>query len=88
MKKHILAASVGVVAVAGLAWAAAGGMGNGNATGLVQLAAGSQAASASGPTVQASPAALADGTTLAADGKHIVDAYICVFRAGAVGRGS
>ena len=36
----------------------------------------------------ASPATAADGTRLAADGKHIVDAYICVFRAGAVGRGN
>ena len=88
MKKHILAGSVGVAALAGFAWAAAGGMGNGNAGGIVQLPASSQAEAASAPTVQASPAAAGDGTQLAADGKHIVDAYICVFRSGAVGRGN
>ena len=88
MKKSILAASVGAIALAGLAWAAAGGIGNGNGGGFVVLPASSQGAAASGPTVQASPAAASDGTVLAADGKHIVDAYICVFRAGAVGRGN
>ena len=89
MKKSILAASVGTVALAGLAWAAAGGMGNGNGGDTVLLPANSPSASAaSAPVVRASPAAAADGTRLAADGKHIVDAYICVFRAGAVGRGN
>ena len=89
MKKSILAASVGTVALAGLAWAAAGGMGNSNGGGAVLLPASSQSASAaSAPMVQASPAAAGDGTQLAADGKHLVDAYICVFRAGAVGRGN
>ena len=88
MKKSILAASVGTVALAGLAWAASGGMGNGNGGGTVLLPASSSASTAAAPTVQASPAATSDGTQLAADGKHIVDAYICVFRAGGVGRGS
>ena len=88
MKKSILAASVGTVALAGLAWAAAGGMGNGPGGGVVLLPATSQSAVNSAPLVQPSPAAASDGAVLAADGKHIVDAYICVFRAGAVGRGS
>ena len=87
MKKSILAASVGTVALAGLAWAAAGGTIK-SGSGTILLSASNNATSASSPTVQASPAALGDGTQLAADGKHIVDAYICVFRAGAVGRGS
>ena len=86
MKKSILAASVGTVALAGLAWAAAGGTVKSGSSSIL-LPATSSVASASSPTVQASPAALGDGTQLAADGKHIVDAYICVFRAGAVGRG-
>lgn len=38
--------------------------------------------------IQATPAAAGDGIQLAADGRHIVDSYICVFRAGAVGRGN
>ena len=87
MKKSILAASVGTVALAGLAWAAAGGTVKSGSSSILLPATGS-VASASSPTVQASPAALGDGTQLAADGKHIVDAYICVFRAGAVGRGN
>ena len=87
MKKSILAASVGTVALAGLAWAAAGGTVKSGSSSIL-LPATSSVASASSPTVQASPAALGDGTQLAADGKHIVDAYICVFRAGAVGRGN
>ena len=88
MKKYILAASVGTVALAGLAWAAAGGMGNGNGGGTVLLPASSQSAAASAPVVQATPAAAAEGFQLAADGKHIVDSYICKFNAGAVGRGN
>ena len=88
MNKHILAASVGFVAMSGLAWAAAGGVSNALSSGVVQLPASSQTAAMSAPMVQASPAAAADGTVLSADGKHIVDAYICVFRAGAVGRGT
>jgi subtilisin family serine protease len=88
MKKSILAVSVGTVALAGLAWAAAGGMGNGSGGGVVLLPATSQSAANPAPLAQPSPAAAGDGTVLAADGKHIVDAYICVFRAGAVGRGS
>ena len=88
MNKHILAVSAGVVAMSGLAWAAAGGVGNDAGGGVVLLPASSQPAAASAPVVRASPAAAADGTVLAADGKHIVDAYICVFRAGAVGRGT
>lgn len=89
MKKSILAASVGALALAGLAWAAA------NSTGLVKggagailLPSGSSAGGASAPVVAASPAAAADGFQLAADGRHIVDSYICVFRAGAVARGN
>ena len=88
MNKYFLAASVSVVAMAGLAWAAAGGMGKAPGNRIVRLSASSQIAAAYTPTVQASPTAVADGTVLAADGKHIVDAYICVFRAGAVGRGN
>ena len=89
MKKQILAASVGAVALAGLAWAAAGGMGNGNGSGSVLLPAGGQAGggSASAPVVMASPDAGSGEFQLAADGKHIVDSYICVFRPGSVGRG-
>ena len=90
MKKSILAASVGTVALAGLAWAAAGGMGfgnfGGNGGGTVLLPASSQSAAA--PVVRASPAAAAEGFQLAADGKHIVDSYICKFNAGSVGRGN
>ena len=86
MKKSILAASVGTVALASLAWAAAGGMGNGNGGGAVQLPASSQTAAA--PVVRATAAPAAEGFQLAADGKHIVDSYVCVFRAGAVGRGN
>ena len=87
MKKSILAASVGTLALAGLAWAA-------SSTGLVRSGAGaillpqSSAGAASAPVVAATPAAASDGTQLAADGRHIVDSYICVFRAGAVARGS
>ena len=89
MKKSILAASVGTVALAGLAWAA-------SSTGLVRSGAGTillpqssaNPSAASAPVIQATPAAAADGIQLAADGSHIVDSYICVFRAGAVGRGS
>ena len=90
MKKSILAASVGTVALAGLAWAAAGGMGfgnfGGNGGGAVLLPASSQGDAA--PVVRATAAAPADGVQLAADGKHIVDAYICKFNAGSVGRGN
>lgn len=88
MNKHILAASVGFVAMSGLVWAAAGSVSNAPGSGVVQLAASSQTAAVSAPMVQASPAAAADGTVLAADGKHIVDVYICVFHAGAVERGN
>ena len=88
MKKSIFAVSVGTVALAGLAWAAASSTGLvKNGPGTIVLPASSSAAS-SAPVVAASPAAAADGFQLAADGKHIVDAYICVFRAGAVGRGN
>ena len=90
MKKSILAASVGTVALAGLAWAAAGGMGfgnfGGNGGGAVLLPASSQGDAA--PVVRATAAAPAEGFQLAADGKHIVDAYICKFNAGSVGRGN
>ena len=55
MKKSILAASVGTVALAGLAWAAAGGMGfgnfGGNGGGAVLLPASSQSASAASAPV-------------------------------------
>ena len=88
MKKSILAASVGTVALAGLAWAASGGMGNGNGRGTVLLPASNQSASATSPEVRATPAAAAEGFQLAADGKHIVDSYICKFNAGSVGRGN
>ena len=92
MKKSILAASVGTMALAGLAWAAAGGMGFGNfganGGGAVLLPASSQGVSAASPVVRATPAAGADGFQLAADGKHIVDSYICKFNAGSVGRGN
>ena len=88
MKKSIFAVSVGTVALAGLAWAAASSSGLvKSGPGTIVLPASSSAAS-SAPAVAASPAAAGDGFQLAADGKHIVDAYICVFRAGAVGRGS
>ena len=87
MKKSIFAASVGTLALAGLAWAAAGGTIK-SGSGSILLPSTSSAAVALSPTVQASPAPFGDGTQLAADGKHIVDAYICVFRAGAVGRGN
>ncbi|MDP3675417.1 MAG: S8 family serine peptidase [Novosphingobium sp.] len=88
MKRSILAASAGSIALAGLAWAAA------SSTGLVKSGPGtillpsSSSTGASAPVVAATPAAAADGFQLAADGRHIVDAYICVFRAGAVARGS
>ena len=92
MKKSILAASVGTVALAGLAWAAAGGMGfgnfGGNGGGTVLLPASNQSASAASPVVRATPASAAEGFQLAADGKHIVDSYICKFNAGSVGRGN
>ena len=88
MKKSILAASVGTIALAGLAWAAAGGTGSGNGGGTVLLPASSQSATAAAPVVRATPAAAAEGFRLAADGKHIVDAYICKFNAGSVGRGN
>ena len=89
MKKSILAASVGTLALAGLAWAA-------SSSGLVRSGPGTillpqssaSASAASAPVVAATPAAAGDGIQLAADGRHIVDSYICVFRAGAVGRGS
>src|SRR5688500_14760301 len=88
MKTQILAASVGVVALAGLAWAAAGGMGNGNGGGFVLLPASQGGGGgASAPVVMASPEAGSGEFQLAADGKHIVDSYICVFRDGSVGRG-
>ena len=88
MKKSIFAVSVGAVALAGLAWAAASSTGLvKNGPGTIVLPAFSSAASFA-PVVAASPAAAADGFQLAADGKHIVDAWICVFRAGAVGRGN
>lgn len=88
MKRQFLAASVGAVALAGLAWAAAGGMGNGKGGGFVLLPAGGQGGGgASAPVVQASPEAGSGEFQLAADGKHIVDSWICVFRAGSVGRG-
>ena len=88
MKKSILAASVGTLALAGLAWAAA------SSTGLTRSGAGtillpqSSAGAGSAPVVAATPAAAGEGIQLAADGRHIVDSYICVFRAGAVGRGN
>ena len=88
MKKSILAASVGTLALAGLAWAAASSTGlNKSGAGTILLPQ-SSAGAASAPVVAATPAAAGDGIQLAADGRHIVDSYICVFRAGAVGRGS
>lgn len=87
MRKSILAASVGVIGLAGLAFAAAGGLsGSGSGGGFVLLP---QSMSGGSPSssIQASPAAFAGGDSVTADGK-IADSYICVFRAGAVGRGS
>jgi subtilisin family serine protease len=87
MKKSILAASAGVAALAGLAWAAAGGSGHGGG-GFVLLPASSGAGATSGPqAIQPSPAADSGEFQLAADGKHIVDSYICVYRAGSVAPG-
>jgi len=88
MKKQLLGVSVGAVALAGLAWAAAGGMGNGKGGGFVLLPSSQgSGGGASAPVVQASPEAASGELRLASDGKHIVDSYICVFRAGSVGRG-
>jgi len=88
MKKHILAASAGVVALAGLAWAAAGGFSGGSGGGFVLLPASSGGGAASAPrAIQPSPAADTGEFRLAADGRHIVDSYICVFRGGSVARG-
>ena len=88
MKRQILGAWIGGVALAGIAWAAAGGMGNGTGGGFVLLPE-SQSATATAPAVRATPAAASgnDEIQLGADGRHIVDSYICVFRAGAVGKG-
>lgn len=87
MRKHVVAASLGALAVAGLAWAASGsGLTKVGGGSILLPAANSPAASA--PLIQATPAAVDAGQmVLAADGKHIVDSYICVFKAGAVGRG-
>ncbi|HUQ12696.1 MAG TPA: S8 family serine peptidase [Novosphingobium sp.] len=86
MRKSVLAASVAVVGLAGLAFAAAGGMRSSGSGGFVLLPQGMSGGSPSS-SIQASPAALADDGQVSADGK-IADAYICVFRAGAVGRGN
>ena len=87
-KKTILAASAGVAALAGIAWAAAGGLSASGGGGFVLLPAGAGGGGASGPqAIQPSPAADSGEFQLAADGHHIVDSYICVFREGAVGRG-
>ena len=69
MKKQILAASVGAVALAGLAWAAAGGIGNGNGGGFVLLPASQGGGQAAAPAAMASPAAASGEFQLAADGR-------------------
>lgn len=86
MRKLIVAASLGGVALAGIAIAAAGGNLAKAGGGMILLPASTGTASPSA-SIQASPAALADGSQVDANGK-IADSYICVFRAGAVGRGS
>ena len=63
-------------------------MGNALGNGVILLPTTSQIAATSVPLVRATPAAAAEGTVLTADGQHIADAFICVFRPGAVGRGS
>jgi len=87
MKKQILAASAGAVALAVLAWAAAGGVDNGSGGGFVLLSGTGGSSAASPRAIQPTPAADSGEFQLAADGRHILDSYICVFRSGAVGRG-
>ena len=86
MRKSIVVAALGGVGLAGIAIAAAGGNLAKAGGGFVTLPASASAASPAS-SIQASPAALADGSQVDANGK-IADSYICVFRAGAVGRGS
>ena len=86
MRKSIVVAALGGVALAGIAIAAAGGNAAKDGGGFVTLAA-SGGSTSPATAVQASPAALADGSQVDANGK-IADSWICVFRAGAVGRGS
>ena len=57
MKKSILAASAGVAALAGIAWAAAGGMGASSGGGFVLLPANSGSGGGSAPqAIRPSPA--------------------------------
>ena len=86
MRKSIVVAALGGVALTGIAIAAAGGNLAKAGGGFITLPASAGAASPAS-SIQASPAALADGSQIDANGK-IADSYICVFRAGAVGRGS
>jgi subtilisin family serine protease len=78
MKKAYVLGTVGALALAGMGFAAAGG-GAGSLSGsAVRLPAGAGKA----------PDAAINATPAAAEGDIIADAWICTFKAGAVGRGN
>lgn len=83
MRRIALVAPLGVLALAGIGYAAAGGFGGGlSASRAVQLPAATQG---SVPLVNATPVS-ADTSAVAGD--TIADAWICAFTPGSVGRGS
>ena len=86
MNKKTMLGSVAVLAMAGIAFAAAGGVGNGGGNGwLVQLpgGGGDGGGNGNGGAAQAAP-----GEDALVPGQTIAGSYICVFRPGAVGRGA
>lgn len=85
MRKSIMIASGAALAIAGIAFAAAGGNGVGNGNGwIVQLAGPTAPAASKGNSAAAVDVAAAEPKA----GDKIEGSYICVFRAGSVGRGS
>lgn len=85
MGKKIIIGSVAAVAFAGAAFAAAGGSGAGNGNGwIVQLAGPTAPAASNGKGQAVAEVAAAEPKA----GDKIEGSFICVFRAGSVGRGN
>lgn len=86
MKKIVVAGSVAALAIAGLAFAAAGGVNGGNSGWIVQLPGSSGTAGGNGNGGPAQSQSAASDELV--PGQAIAGSYICVFRPGSVGRGA
>lgn len=86
MKRIAVAGSIAALAIAGMAFAAAGGVNGGNSGWIVQLPGGNGDAGGNGNSASAQSQSASSDEWV--PGQAIAGSYICVFRPGSVGRGA